>query len=279
MPPIVEVRGLWHVYGAGSEHEVIALRDVDLVVAEGEFLAVIGHNGSGKSTLAKHLNALLLPTRGDVIVGGMNTMDKDCLWDIRRTAGMVFQNPDNQLVATIVEEDVAFGPENLGLPSEEIRRRVDESLAVVGMSAYAQRPPHLLSGGQKQRVGIAGVLAMRPRLLILDEATAMLDPSGRAEALATARRLNTAHGLTVVHITHFMDEAVAADRVAVMHEGRIAVTGVPREVFVLTAELKAMGLDVPQATELAQRLRVAGFDLPGDVLTVAELAEALCPSR
>lgn len=251
---------------------------VDLAVREGEFVAILGHNGSGKSTLAKHFNALLLPTEGAVWVGSWNTAEQRFLWDIRRTAGMVFQNPDNQLVATTVEEDVAFGPENLGVPPAEIRRRVDEALGAVGMSGFETRAPHLLSGGQKQRVSIAGILAMRPRIIVLDEPTAMLDPSGRREVMQTVQRLNREEGITILLITHHMDEAVLADRVLVMEAGRVVLEGTPREVFARVEEIKALGLDVPQVTELAAQLNAMGLPVPADVLTVEEMVDALCPS-
>jgi len=253
----------------------VALRDVDLEVRPGEFLAVVGPNGSGKSTLAKHLNGLLLPTAGDVWVAGINTRERDRIWEVRRITGMVFQNPDNQLVATVVEEDVAFGPENLGLHPDEIRRRVDEALGLVRMEPYRRHAPHLLSGGQKQRVAIAGVLAMRPRVLVFDEATAMLDPVGRSEVLETAHRLNREEGLTVVHITHFMEEAVAADRVAVMDRGGIALLGPPAEVFGQAELLRRLGLELPAMAELAAALRRAGLPVPPDVLDVPRMFEYL----
>lgn len=265
-----------HRYSEGEERARVALKDVSLTITAGEFVAVIGHNGSGKSTLAKHLNALLLPTEGRVLVKGMDTREMKNLWAIRQTAGMVFQNPDNQIVATAVEEDVAFGPENLGIPPAEIRRRVDEALEIVGMSEFRRVAPHLLSGGQKQRIAIAGVLAMRPEALILDEPTAMLDPSGRREVLETVVRLNREEHITVVYITHFMDEAVRASRVVVMDGGQIVWDGPPREVFTRVAELRKLGLDVPQVTELAQRLRERGVDLPAGILTVEEMVAELC---
>jgi len=239
-------------------------------------LAVIGHNGSGKSTLAKHFNALLLPHRGSVSVNGMDTRDKECLWEIRRQVGMVFQNPDNQLIATTVEEDVAFGPENLGVDPVQIRKAVDESIVSVGLTPYKTRAPHLLSGGQKQRVAIAGIVAMRPNYLVLDEPTAMLDPSGRKEVMETVTRLNKEEGLTVIHITHFMEEAVFADRVIVMEEGQIALEGTPREVFSQVEKLKEMRLDVPQMTELRDSLVREGIILPPGILTVEEMVVALC---
>ena len=253
----------------------IVLRGVSLSIAEGSFVAVLGHNGSGKSTIAKHFNAILTPDEGQVTVCGMQTTDEERLYDIRQTVGMVFQNPDNQIVATIVEEDVAFGPENLGVPPAEIRARVDESLADVGMTEYMEHAPHQLSGGQKQRIAIAGVIAMRPRCIVLDEPTAMLDPKGRREVLSTIRKLNRELGMTVVLITHYMEEAAKADRVVVMNDGEILLDATPREVFSHVEQLKAVGLDVPQATELCWRLRQDGLDIPADVLTEEECVLAL----
>lgn len=276
---IIEIDGLGHRYGAGTDYEVKALEDVDLRIVRGEFLVVIGPNGSGKSTLARHANGLLLPTEGRVLVDGMDTRDPNRLWDIRRTVGMVFQNPDNQIVATVVEEDIAFGPENLGVPTEEIRRRVDEAMALVDMGEFSRHAPHLLSGGQKQRVAIAGALAMRPRCLVLDEATAMLDPRGRQEVLRTVRRLNREEGLTVIHITHFMEEALEADRVVVMDRGRIVMDAPPGEVFGRAAELEDIGLAVPQVIEVRRHLSDRGLSVPSSVLTVEELVEHLCQSR
>ena len=273
MKPVVRVENVSYAYDGGSQGQVEALLDVSLEIWPGEFVAIIGHNGSGKSTLAKHMNALLLPTRGDVYVLGMNTRDESLLWDIRQTVGMVFQNPDNQIVATIVEEDVAFGPENLGVERGEIRRRVDEALALVDMTGYEKSAPHMLSGGQKQRVAIAGVIAMRPRCIVLDEPTAMLDPVGRTEVLRTVRRLASDEGISIVHITHFMNEAVYADRVIVMEEGRIALSGTPREVFSQPATLRRLDLDVPQVTELAGELQAAGVALSRCPLTVEEMAD------
>lgn len=262
-----------------ESEEHLALDGVDLKVKRGEFLVVIGHNGSGKSTIAKHFNAILLPASGDILVDGLNTRDRKKLWDIRQRAGMVFQNPDNQIVATIVEEDVAFGPENLGVGTEEIRRRVDEALEAVHMSDYAKHGPHLLSGGQKQRVAIAGVLAMKPECIILDEPTAMLDPSGRKEVIDTIRRLNKEEGITIVLITHFMEEAVDADRVVVMEKGKAVLEGNPREVFSRVKELKEIGLDVPEMTELAYELREKGIQIRPDLLTIEEMVDALCQSK
>lgn len=254
----------------------IALEGISLNVKKGEFVAVIGHNGSGKSTLAKHFNAILLPTAGTVKVKDMDTRNDDLLLKIRQTAGMVFQNPDNQIVATIVEEDVAFGPENLGVPPAEIRKRVDDSLKTVNMEEYAHHGPHLLSGGQKQRVAIAGVLAMHPECIIFDEPTAMLDPSGRKEVISTIKKLNREEGITIVLITHYMEEAVDADRVVVMDDGKIVLEGDPKKVFSQVKQMKKLGLDVPQMTELAYELGHSGIEIPGDILTIDEMVEVLC---
>jgi ABC-type cobalt transport system, ATPase component len=253
----------------------LAVKDLSLEIKRGEFLAILGHNGSGKSTLAKMMNGMILPTRGEVYVNGINTKDEDKIWDIRSKAGMVFQNPDNQIVATIVEEDVAFGPENLGIPPEEIRNRVDDSLEAVGMSEYKKHAPHLLSGGQKQRVAIAGILAMEPDCIIFDEPTAMLDPSGRKEVMETIKKLNKDKNKTIVLITHYMDEAVMADRVMVLNEGENVLMGTPREIFTQVETLKKLGLDVPQVTELAYELRKEGFDIRKDCITIEELVEAI----
>jgi len=258
---------------------VLALRGINLEVGRGEFLAIIGENGSGKSTLAKHFNALLVPTEGEVRVDGMDTRDPRFLWEIRRRVGMVFQNPDNQLVATTVEEDVAFGPENLGLPPDEIRARVDEALALVGMSSFARHAPHLLSGGQKQRVAIAGVLAMRPECLVLDEPTAMLDPAGRRDVLATVVRLNREEKITVVYVTHFMEEAARADRVAVLFRGELVALEEPASLFSRVPDLRRWGLDIPPVAELAWRLRRRGWNLGGPVLTPQDLVAALGEAR
>jgi energy-coupling factor transport system ATP-binding protein len=273
MKPVVHVENVSYAYNGGSQEQVEALLDVSLEIWPGEFVAVIGHNGSGKSTLAKHMNALLVPSRGNVYVLGMNSQDESSLWEIRQAVGMVFQNPDNQIVATTVEEDVAFGPENLGVERGEIRRRVDEALALVDMTGYEKSAPHMLSGGQKQRVAIAGVIAMRPRCIVLDEPTAMLDPVGRTEVLRTVRRLASDEGISIVHITHFMNEAVYADRVIVMEEGRIALSGTPREVFSQPATLRRLDLDVPQVTELAGELQADGVALSRCPLTVEEMAD------
>ena len=260
-----------------------AVSHVTLEVERGSFVAVLGHNGSGKSTLAKLMNALFLPTEGRVLVCGMDTLTEEKVWNIRRHAGMVFQNPDNQIVANVVREDVAFGLENLGVPQDEMVRRVEAALSAVRMSEFAETAPHMLSGGQKQRVAIAGALAMEPELIIMDEATAMLDPSGRAEVLATVRKLNREKGMTVVWITHFMEEAAQADRLIVMNDGSVALEGTPRQVFSRVEEIKALGLDVPPMAELAQTLRERGLPLPEGILTVSdmvkELKTVLCPSK
>ena len=260
-----------------------AVSHVTLEVERGSFVAVLGHNGSGKSTLAKLMNALFLPTEGRVLVCGMDTLTEERVWNIRRHAGMVFQNPDNQIVANVVREDVAFGLENLGVPQDEMVRRVEAALSAVRMSEFAETAPHMLSGGQKQRVAIAGALAMEPELIIMDEATAMLDPSGRAEVLATVRKLNREKGMTVVWITHFMEEAAVADRLVVMNDGSVAMEGTPRQVFSRVEEIKALGLDVPPMAELAQTLRDKGLPLPEGILTVSdmvkELKNVLCPSK
>ena len=255
-----------------------ALSDVTLNIPKGEFLAIVGHNGSGKSTLAKHLNALLLPTEGAVRVAGMDTKDEENTLSIRQKVGIVFQNPDNQLVTTVVEEDVAFGPENLGVPGPEIRKRVDTALAAVGMEQYATRAPHMLSGGQKQRIAIAGMLAMQPEVLVLDEATAMLDPRGRREILSIVSRVHREKGITVVMITQYMEEATIADRVAVMADGKLLLEGPPREVFRQTALLRQHRLDIPAMTELKERLNAHGAGLPEDILTVEDMADAICQS-
>ncbi len=276
MSAIIRMEGVCYSYDGEGSQQTQALQDVSLSIEPGEFVAIVGRNGSGKSTLAKHINAILTPTSGEVWVDGISTKDETSIFAIRQIAGMVFQNPDNQIVATIVEEDVAFGPENLGVPPAEIRQRVDEALRLVRMSDYALHPPHMLSGGQKQRVAIAGVLAMHPKILILDESTAMLDPIGRKEVIETALRLNRERGMTVVLITHHMDEAVLADRVIVLDRGRIVLDGSNREVFKQVDLLRELGLDVPQVTSLAQLLREQGLNLRPDILTVAEMVEQLC---
>ncbi len=276
----VETRDVCYQY---EEDGPAAVANVSLTVEKGAFVAVLGHNGSGKSTLAKLMNALYLPTDGQVLVCGLDTQNEDELWNVRRRAGMVFQNPDNQLVANVVREDVAFGLENLGVPHEDMIPRIDAALKAVRMSERASFAPHMLSGGQKQRVAVAGVLAMQPEVMILDEATAMLDPSGRTDVLNTVRKLNREQGMTVIWITHFMEEAAVADRVVVLDKGSIALDGTPAEVFAHVDEVKALGLDVPPMAELATRLRADGLALPTGILTVAdmvkELKKALCPSK
>ena len=277
MNTMIECRNLIFIYTAGeNQEEKIAINDVNLQIKEGEFIAILGHNGSGKSTMAKHMNALLIPTEGKMLVNKMDTSDMNNLWNIRETAGMVFQNPDNQLVATIVEEDVAFGPENLGVPPEEIRKRVDEALERVGMSEYKRHAPHLLSGGQKQRIAIAGILAMKPKCIIFDEPTAMLDPSGRKEVLDTIIDLNKNYGITVILITHYMDEAAKADRIVVMDKGKLILDGKPRDVFSNVEKMKSIGLDVPQVTELSYELQKAGINIDTRILDVNEMVNAIC---
>ena len=274
---MIECRNLVFKYTASeNQEEKIAINDVNLQITEGEFIAILGHNGSGKSTMAKHMNALLIPTDGKMLVNKMDTSDMNNLWNIRETAGMVFQNPDNQLVATIVEEDVAFGPENLGVPPEEIRKRVDEALERGGMSEYKKHAPHLLSGGQKQRIAIAGILAMQPKCIIFDEPTAMLDPSGRKEVLDTIIDLNRNYGITVILITHYMDEAAKADRIVVMDKGKLILDGKPRDVFSNVEKMKNIGLDVPQVTELSYELQKLGINIDTRILDVNEMVNAIC---
>ena len=275
MSDIIETRALRFSYPAAEGVTPVVLDGVDLHIPSGSFVAVLGHNGSGKSTLAKHMNAILLPTGGTVYVDGIDTTDEERLLDIRRTVGMVFQNPDNQIVANVVEEDVAFAPENLGVPPEEIRKRVDDALKAVGMYEFREHAPHLLSGGQKQRVAIAGVLAMAPRCIVLDEPTAMLDPVGRREVMDTIQRLNRTSGVTVVLITHHMDEAAQADRLVVMSKGQVVADGTPKEVFSHVEALKSVGLTVPETVELCWTLRKDGLDLPLDALSDEECAQAL----
>ncbi len=275
MSTIIKTDGLRFSYPAAEGLAPIVLDGVDLAIEAGSFVAVLGHNGSGKSTLAKHMNAILLPSGGKVWVDGMDTADEARLLDIRRTVGMVFQNPDNQIVANVVEEDVAFAPENLGVPPAEIRQRVDAALKAVGMYEYREHAPHLLSGGQKQRVAIAGVIAMAPRCIVLDEPTAMLDPVGRREVLRTIQTLNRTSGVTVVLITHHMDEAALADRLVVMAGGHVVADGTPKTVFSRVEELKAVGLTVPETVELCYELRQDGLELPLDALSVEECAQAL----
>lgn len=276
MSEAVKVTDLHFSYPSQTGESPVRIFDgLDLTIEEGSFVAVLGHNGCGKSTLAKHFNAILLPEGGSVSVFGMDTKDEDLLLNIRRTVGMVFQNPDNQMVANVVEEDVAFAPENLGVPSEEIRKRVDEALKAVEMYDYRKHAPHLLSGGQKQRVAIAGVIAMQPRCIVLDEPTAMLDPHGREEVISTIERLNRENGITVVLITHHMTEAIRADRVIVMDEGKILTDGTPKQVFIQVELLKSVGLSVPATTQLLFDLNKAGCCLPQDALTTEECAQAL----
>lgn len=260
----------------GNEDGVIrALSDVSLGIRQGDFIAIVGHNGSGKSTLAKHMNAILQPTQGTVWVDGIDTRQEERIWDIRQRAGMVFQNPDNQIIGQVVEEDVGFGPENLGVPTEEIWKRVEESLRAVGMYQFRSHSPNRLSGGQKQRVSIAGVLAMRPRCIVLDEPTAMLDPSGREEVIRAVRELNRTEKVTVILITHYMEEVIHADHVYVMDKGQIAMEGTPREIFSQVEKLKKLRLDVPQVTLLAYELQQRGLNLPDGILTTQELVQAL----
>ncbi len=254
-----------------------AIDNLDVDIEKGSFVAVLGHNGSGKSTFAKHINGILTPTEGTVWVSGMDTADEESVWEIRKRAGMVFQNPDNQIIGNVVEEDVGFGPENIGLPTDEIWRRVDESLEAVGMTAYRYKSPNKLSGGQKQRVAIAGVMAMRPECIVLDEPTAMLDPNGRKEVIRTVRELNQKEGITVLLITHYMEEVISADRVIVMDDGKLVMDGTPREIFSDVERLKSYRLDVPQVTELAWELRKAGLDIPAGILCQEELMEHLLP--
>ncbi|PVE15737.1 energy-coupling factor transporter ATPase [Clostridium perfringens] len=261
---------------AEEQTEKVAINHVSMEVKKGEFLVILGHNGSGKSTMAKHINALLLPSGGKMYVDGLDTSDIENLWEVRRRAGMVFQNPDNQLVATIVEEDVAFGPENLGVDPKEIRERVDDSLKAVGMYEYRKHAPHLLSGGQKQRIAIAGILAMRPKCIVLDEPTAMLDPSGRNEVMKTIKEVNKKFGITIILITHYMDEAAQADRIIVMDKGEKVMEGVPREIFSQVEKIKSIGLDVPQVTELAYELQKEGVDISTEILNIDEMVNALC---
>ena len=276
MDEFIVVQDVFFSYDPENEKEVeYALSGVSMSIKKGEFVAIVGHNGSGKSTLAKHFNSIFLPTGGNIFVDGMNTKDDEHLFNIRKNVGLVLQNPDNQIVAGIVEEDVAFGCENLGVPSKEIRERVDKALAAVGMSDYARHSPDKLSGGQKQRVAIAGIIAMQPKCIVLDEPTAMLDPQGRDEVMNTIRELNSGMGITIILITHYMEEAVLADRVIVMDQGRVLTEGTPREVFSQVELLKQHRLDVPQATELVYKLRGCGFELPKCVLTEEECAQAI----
>ena len=273
---MIKIENLKHYYTDTDGNEVKALDGVDLTIEQGEFVAIIGANGSGKSTLARHLNCLLLPTDGRVEVGGLDTMEEKNMWDIRQQVGMVFQNPDNQIVAAVVEEDVAFGPENIGVPGPEIRPRVEKALAAVGMTEYAKHAPHRLSGGQKQRVAIAGIMALEPKCIVLDEPTAMLYPQGRKEIVSTVQKLNKEKKITIVYITHYMVEALAADRVVVMEKGHIRFMGTPKEVFSRVDELEALGLEAPLAAKVASELRKNGVKLPTGIITDEELAQALC---
>jgi energy-coupling factor transport system ATP-binding protein len=277
MASMIKTENLTFTYPAQEGGEPVpALRGVDLTIERGSFVVVLGHNGSGKSTLAKHLNAVLLPGGGKVWVDGLDTSDEALLLEVRRRVGMVFQNPDNQIVANVVEEDVAFGPENLGVPTEEIRQRVDQALAAVGMEDFVLHAPHHLSGGQKQRIAIAGIIAMAPDCIVLDESTAMLDPSGRREVLDTVKKLNRERGITIVLITHHMDEAAMADRVVVMDSGKVVMDGSAPQVLCRMEELRSVGLDVPHTVELLHGLKEDGFDVPLDALGVEDCAEAIC---
>lgn len=276
VPEIIS-ENLMFSYPADSEGNIkIAVDGVSITINKGDFVVILGHNGSGKSTFAKHINSLLIPTSGNMYVAGYDTSKEENTWEVRKRAGMVFQNPDNQIVATIVEEDVAFGPENLGIESSEIRKRVDESLKKVNMYKYKKHGPHLLSGGQKQRVAIAGILAMSPECIVLDEPTAMLDPSGRKEVIETIKDLNKNHGITIVLITHFMEEAVEADKIYVMDSGKVIIEGLPKEVFKKVDVMKKLGLDVPQMTELAYELKKSGVNISEDILTIDEMVIELC---
>lgn len=274
---MISINNMSFKYDTEDENSKQILNNINLDIHEGEFIALLGHNGSGKSTLAKLINGLLTPVSGDVLVDGMNTRNEEEIWNIRKNAGMVFQNPDNQLVATIVEDEVAFGPENLGVEPKEIRKRVDEALEIVNMSDFKKNAPHLLSGGQKQRVAIAGILAMSPKYIILDEPTAMLDPSGRKEVMETLINLNKNQNKTIILITHYMEEAALADRIVVMEDGNVVLEGNPREVFSQVEEIKALGLDVPQVTELAYDLQKSGFDISTEILNIDEMVNELCP--
>ncbi len=271
---MIKAENLWFEY-EGQETKKVVLKDINIEIHDGEFIAVLGHNGSGKSTFAKHLNAILLPSGGKAYVYGIDTTDEKKLFDVRKQVGMVFQNPDNQIVATVVEEDVAFGPENLGIQPNEIRRRVDESLAAVDMTDFSKSAPHNLSGGQKQRVAIAGILAMKPSCIVLDEPTAMLDPSGRREVLTTISRLNKESGITIILITHYMDEAAMADRVIVMTEGKICMDDIPANIFTKRDKLKSYGLDVPQVTELMYQLKKAGLPVNDRVINTEDCINEL----
>ncbi|QEH70757.1 energy-coupling factor transporter ATPase [Cellulosilyticum sp. WCF-2] len=281
MQNIIEAKNLvFEYYNYDDDGQVkdtvTALNHISVEVKEGEFLVILGHNGSGKSTFAKHLNSILTPKEGTLIVSGIDATDKKNTWDIRKQVGMVFQNPDNQIVATIIEEDVAFGPENLGIEPSEIRKRVDDALETVGMSDYKKGSPNQLSGGQKQRIAIAGVIAMKPKCIVFDESTAMLDPIGRRQVMSTMQKLNKEYGITIIHITHYMQEAILADRIIVMDKGKVVLEGTPKEVFKEVKRIKDIGLDVPDTTYLVYLLNQEGFDLPIDLLTVEEVTDAIC---
>lgn len=281
MQNIIDAKDLvFEYYNYNDEGEVKdtvkALNGVSIQIQEGEFVVILGHNGSGKSTFAKHLNGILSPKEGTLVVCGIDATDKNKTWDIRKEVGMVFQNPDNQIVATIIEEDVAFGPENLGVEPSEIRKRVDNALETVGMTEYMKGSPNQLSGGQKQRIAIAGVIAMQPRCIVFDESTAMLDPIGRRQVMSTMEKLNKEYGITIIHITHYMQEAILADRIVVVDKGEVLLEGTPREVFKEVKKLKEIGLDVPDTTYLAYLLKEAGFDIDTTLLSVEEVAEAIC---
>lgn len=272
---IIEIDGVEFSYEEVESREELALKGVDIKIEKGEFVVILGHNGSGKSTLAKLINGQHFPTKGDITINGMNTKDSKKIWDIRSTCGMVFQNPDNQIITTVVEEEVAFGPENLGVPQEELRARVDKCLEIVGMTEYKKHSPALLSGGQKQRIAIAGILAMNPECIVLDEPTAMLDPSGRKDIMDTIKFLNKEHNKTIIHITHYMEEAIDADRIIVMNSGEVVMEGTPREIFVQVDKMKELGLDVPQVTELAYLLNKNGFNISKDVLSIDDMVNAI----
>ncbi len=282
MKTIIDAKNIvFEYYDYNDDGEVkestTALNNVTISVNEGEFLVILGRNGSGKSTFAKHLNAILTPKEGTLFVSGIDAKDEKHVWDIRKQVGMIFQNPDNQIVATIVEEDVAFGPENMGIPAEEIRKRVDEALETVGMTEYKRRSPNQLSGGQKQRIAIAGVIAMRPKCIVFDESTAMLDPIGRKQVIETMQKLNKEYGITIIHITHYMQEAILADRIIVMDKGEVIMEGTPKKVFSQTEKIKSIGLDVPDTTYLIYLLNQEGFHFKEDVLTIDEVISELCP--
>lgn len=275
MSSFIDVKNLIYEY-KNVDSVRRAVNNLNIQIQKGQFIVVLGHNGSGKSTFAKHLNAIFTPTSGTVLIDGLDSKDDDIVFEIRQKCGMVFQNPDNQIVATVVEDDVAFGPENMGVPSQEIRKRVDDALAVVRMSEFATKAPHLLSGGQKQKVAIAGIIAMKPDCIILDESTSMLDPRGRKEVMSTVKKLNKEENITLIHITHFMEEAVDADYIYVMEEGEIVLEGTPKEVFVNVEQLQNLGLDVPPMTLLSSELRKHDIQISQDILTVEEMIDSLC---